>query len=50
MIQRCLGGFFEGGFYCCALFLDVEMGDLEVLAEELEGKADERLVLTLGQF
>jgi hypothetical protein len=34
-----LRGFFECGFDSRALFLDVEVGDLEVLAEELEREA-----------
>lgn len=45
VIQRCLCGLFESRFHRCALFLDVEMGDFEVLAEKLEGEAEEGLVL-----
>ena len=36
---------FEGGLYSRALFLDVEVGDLEVLTEKLEGEAEQWLVL-----
>lgn len=43
-----MGGFFECGFHGCAFFLDVEVGDLEVLAEELEREAEEGLVLEPG--
>ena len=45
-----MGGFFERGFHSCTFFLDVEVGDFEVLAQELEREAEEGLVLDVETF
>lgn len=49
MVEGGCGSFAEGGFQDSAFFFDVEVGDFEVLAEELEGEAEEGLVLGLSE-
>lgn len=44
-VEGCICGVTQGGLDSCALLLDVEMGDLEILAEEFEGQAEKRLIL-----